>query len=227
MKFFRFCLGIATVAIIIGLFTTPAKAHADTYQLFDLGSAGNVVNSTFIVGITASGTVVLDVHIPVGADPCKSSNICNEYETWVNGAMVNESYTAPNLVYDNGAACTVSAPFLADSVPGICNNGHEVFTAISPAVTTPPDLDATFTGPDPVADLFAIGPISVDEVNLNSSGDFAYNISHPAGGPGEIAEAIDLTTDQVPEPSSIFLLGTGLFGALGIMRRRLPQYKET
>jgi hypothetical protein len=75
--------------------------------------------------------------------------------------------------------------------------------------------------------LFAVGPITVGEVNLNSSGDFAYNISHATGGGGEIAEAIDLTTDQIPEPGSIFLLGTGLLAAVGTMRRGLSQYKET
>lgn len=217
MKIFRFCLGIVAVATLIGLFTTPAKAHADTYQIFDLGSA----NRTGIVGITASGTVVLDFHIPVGADPCKSSNICNEYETWTNGVMVNQSYTAPNLVYDNGAPCTVSAPFLTSSVSGTCNNGNEVYTAVYPAATMPPYLNATFTGPDPVADFFAPGEISISDVNLNSSGDFAYNWDHPTGGGGENLEAIDLTTDQVPEPGSIFLLGTGLLAALGTMRRRL------
>jgi len=80
MKTSRPYLGIATVAVVIGLFAAPAKAHADTYQFFNLGSTDHTIS---ILGITASGTVVLDFHIPVGADPCKSSNICNEYETWV------------------------------------------------------------------------------------------------------------------------------------------------
>jgi hypothetical protein len=97
----------------------------------------------------------------------------------VNGVMVNYSATAPNLVYDNGTPCTVSAPFLAFPVPGTCNKGHEVYNAGSAA--TMPYTDDTFTGPDPVADLFAVGPISIEDVDLNSSGDFIYNISHPPG----------------------------------------------
>lgn len=222
MKTSRLCLRTLTVvALAIGLSTAPAKAHADTYQFFDLGST-SPSHFVSILGITASGTVVLDYHIPVGADPCKSSNICNEYETWVNGVMVSNSFTNPGLTYDNGTACTVSAPFLASSVPGTCNNGHEVYNAGSAAMA--PYTDATFTGPDPVADLLATPPISVDEVNLNSSGDFAYVASHPtSGGIGEIYEAIDLTTGQVPEPNSIFLLGTGLLVAVGTTRRCLSQ----
>lgn len=43
--------------------------------------------------------------------------------------MVSNSFTNPGLTYDNGTACTVSAPFLTSSVPGTCNNGHEVYNA--------------------------------------------------------------------------------------------------
>lgn len=216
MKTSNLCLGFAVILAAILLIAAPAVAHADTYQIFDLGSA----DRTGIVGITASGTAVLVYNVPVGAPLCETSHICQEYETWVNGVMLNYSPTAPNLVYDNGSPCTVSAPFLTSSVSGICNNGHEVFNA-GTYVNNPMYNDATFTGPDPVADLFASGPISVEDVHLNSSGDFVYNISHPTGGAGENAEAIDLTTDQVPEPASIFLLSTGLFAFGGSLRRRL------
>jgi hypothetical protein len=214
MKTSRICLGFAAVLAVIGLFAVPAAAHADTYQIFDLGSG----NNTDAIGITASGTAVLVYNVPVGAPLCAISHICQEYETWVNGVMVNYSATAPNLVYDNGSPCSVSAPFLNSPVPGTCNNGHEVYNAGSAAPVA--YTDDTFTGPDPVADLFAIGPVSVEDVDLNSSGDFIYNISHPAGGNGEFAEAIDLTT-EAPEPASIVLLATGLFAVTGTLRRRL------
>lgn len=68
------------------------------YQIFDLGN-GNRVSD---VGIIADGTAVLVYDLPVGTPQCAISHICQEYEIWVNGVMVNYSPTAPNLVYDNG-----------------------------------------------------------------------------------------------------------------------------
>jgi PEP-CTERM motif len=215
MKASRLWLGFAAVLAVIGLFTAPAAAHADTYQFLGLDSGYRIDG----VGITASGTAVLVYNVPVGAPQCGISHICQEYETWVNGVMVNYSATAPNLVYDNGTPCTVSAPFLAYSVPGICNNGHEVYDAGSAAML--PYAYGTFYGPDPVENLLSLPPGTIDGVLLNSSGDFIFHANHPAGGYGYYEEAIDLTTDEAPEPASIVLLGTGLFAVAGTLRRRL------
>jgi len=210
----RRCPGFAAVFAFLMAVAVSAVAHADTYQLFGLGSG----DRTNVVGITASGVVVLVYNVPVGAPLCLTSHICQEYETFVDGVMVKESPTAPALVYDNGSACSVSAPFLSSPVPGTCNNGHEVYAASLPGM--PSYLQDTFTGPDPVADLFAVGPVFLSDVNLNASGDFVYNISHPTGGSGVFAEAIDLGA-STPEPASIVLIGTGVVALAGSLRRRL------
>jgi hypothetical protein len=211
MKFFlRFYCHLFLAAFM----AVGAVAHADTYQFFDLGSADRVS----IFGITASGIAVLLYNSPVGAPECAISHICQEYETWENGVMVDYSPIAPNLVYDNGTPCTVSPSFLAFSVPGTCNNGYEVYNA-GPAAPAP-YTDEIFTGPDPAADFFANSVPFIEDIDLNSSGDFIYNASHPAGGSGENFEAIDLTTLVTPEPASFLMLSTGFLCFAGIIRRR-------
>ena len=203
----------AVIAIAIGLFTTPVKAHADTYQFFDLSPDTTAAGTTSVYGITDSGAVVLVETLHVGVPQCANQGICTEYETFVDGTMVSESPTAPSLVYDDGTACTPTTSFAATAVgTGVCNNGHEVYVA-TPSGGQP----TAFDGPD-LTDVFATSPAFISEVDLNSSGDFAYDISHPAASTGELFEAVDLSS--TPEPGSIFLLGTGLFAA-GTLRRRL------
>jgi hypothetical protein len=212
-------LGFAAVLAVIGLFAVPAAAHADTYEIFGLAAGPINAGSFDIIGITASGTAVLVFNLHPGVPQCSISGICHEYGTFVNGVMVNESTTAPNLVYDNGTPCTVSASFLTYPVPGTCNNGHEVYTA---GFAIAPYSNETFTGPDPVANYFASYSTEIGFVDLNASGDFVYYAS-PIGaddGAYQIEEAIDLTS-ETPEPSSIFLLATGLLALAGTLRHRL------
>jgi hypothetical protein len=216
------CAAILAFAVVS--FTAPKPAHADTYQIFDLGSAGTFSTfNTGIVGITASGTVVL-INQHHGPGPCGTLTGTFCYQTWVNGVMVNQSTTDPGLVYDNGTPCVPNASFaIASLFLSICNGGHEVYEAI-PAVSPQP-IAEIFTGPDPVANFFGDDLlVSLELGGLNSSGDFVYDIgAHNGGVNGEIVEAIDLTTDQVPEPGSIFLLGTGILTALSFPRRRQQQ----
>lgn len=185
----------ASIAIAIAMFLTAPAAHADTYQIFNLGDA----NAYTPIGIDASGTVVIH----------DTTNFT--YSTLVDGMSVSVSSTPPLLTYDNGTPCSPALnPGVTVIGKAVCNGGYEAFGGAY--------LDANrgiYTGPAST-DFLQAG--TVDILLLNSSGDFAWT----DGRDEENFEAIDLTTDQVPEPASIFLVSTGLF-ALSGLRRRLFQ----
>jgi hypothetical protein len=207
----------AILAIASVVFTTPATAHADTYKRFDLG---NFANQRVLAGITASGTVVF---FDNSEGLCGFGNFgC--FETWVDGAFEGYSATDPGFTYDNGTGCTpfTIPPVSTGSTRGVCNNGHEVYAykrGVGP-------MQGFYDGPylNNVADRAGGG--EVFQADLNASGDFVLvDGLNPSmdDASGEWYEYIDLSTDTVPEPASIFLLGTGALAALGSMRRRLSQ----
>lgn len=214
MKISKLCAGALTtvIAIALVLFTASTPAHADSYQkilLFNASFTPFAFHNP--VGITDSGAVVVFV------DPANCNGTPGHcYETFNNGVLVSKSLTVPALAYDNGTGCAPNAAFSGPFSASVCNNGREVYG--TPINSIPYDAEI-FTGPDPVADFFAPGEL--ESVDLNSSGDFVYWINARGESNGSIYEAIDLTTDQVPEPASILLLSAGLLAAAGTLRRRL------
>lgn len=213
MKALRFGPGIARLAIAVVLLTASASALADTYQILLLQPASdNSFATHYPVGITDSGLAVLL------ADPVDCNGTPGHcFETYLNGLLLSRSLTEPALAYDNGTACQVT---LTDGslAGGVCNNGREV---VGTPIASYPNGAAIYTGTDTVADLFASGVLG--NVDLNSYGDFVYLINGGHESNGTIYEAIDLTSRQTPEPSSIYLFGTGFFAAAGTMRRRIFQ----
>ena len=205
MKIAKLLRSFAMIAIAVMLFATPLSASADTYQILNLGNDA----ARFFYGLNDSGTVVLDLNASL---LCGGSDNC--YQTFVGGLSTGFSSTAPALAYDNGTPCTPGFAAGWVVLQGVCNNGREASTGYLSAGEGFPDV---FTGPDPVADFLAKGGGS--SIFMNNQGDIVWDDIYSEN----FFEAIDLTTDQVPEPSGFLLLGTGLIAGAGTMRRRLLQ----
>jgi PEP-CTERM motif len=195
-------LKLSFAAIIVQFLLTVAPALADTYQIFTLDSD----EARFVYGMNPSGDVVLTVDDVSG----QCVTVVNCYETFIGGVLASRTNTPPpGFLNDDGTACSPTAPPGLTVLHAVCNNGREVFSARAPGQLFP-DL---YTGPN-IADLFP-GEGAGDFLYLNSEGDILWNDPRTEFW----FEAFDLTS-QVPEPASIFLLGTGGLAALEAIRRR-------
>jgi hypothetical protein len=188
----------AMFSLAATLSLVPARVHADTYKIYDLGGTpgGNI-----IVDIDNLGQVVIldETGGPMGI---------GDYLTYDNGVLVNTTSTLPSLTYDNGVSCSPPAGFSASSNNTVCNNGRTAFGSFS---NSNGDSNGLYTGP--VSSLTRIDGIGETTLELNSSGDLAWT----NGLLEENFEAVDLTT---PEPASLLLVGTGCVSLFGFLRRK-------
>jgi hypothetical protein len=200
MKISKLPLLAAILPLAATLFLVPARVHADTYQIYDLGGTSN---GRIIVDIDNLGQVVI---------LNENGGIFTNYLTYDNGVLVNTTSTLPSLTYDNGTPCSIPAGFSGPAGMVICNNGRIGFGS---RMNTNGDANGVYTGP--TSSLTLVDPAgTTDFAVLNSSGDFAWQ----DGVHEENFEAIDLTTDT-PEPSSLLLVGTGCLSLFGVLRRKL------
>jgi len=198
MKISKLPFGAAILAVVVVLFSLPARA--DTFVIYNLGDA----NFIGLYGITASGDVVTD------NSECFFVSVPCFTVTYM-GSVIGTSMTAPALTYDNGSPCSMPAGF----DPGgsaVCNGAYQAFFG---RFNPNGDTGGLYDGIAPNFTYLQGG--TGDELKLNGSGDFAW----VDGSQEMIFVAYDLTPSNIPEPSSLLLLGSGALTLFGVLRRRL------
>ena len=195
MKISKLPLFAAILSLAATPFLVPAPVHADTYQIFDLGTTGG---GRDLVGIDNLGQVVI------------FNGSTGDYLTYSNGVLVNTTSTLPSLTYDNGTPCSTPPGFSSPNPSSVvCNNGRIGFESLLNPNGEPNGL---YTGP--ISSLTLLVPSGgLETRDLNSSGDITWI----DGDVEKNFEAIDLTT---PEPSSLLLFGTGCVSLFGLLRRK-------
>jgi hypothetical protein len=199
---------VKRVAVVITFVLLTAlmlgtQAHADTYVIRELGTDNGGYG--WVDGIDDAGDVAI-------TSPCAGPTTCYTVHLATGGSYVTQGL--PPLNFDDGTPCTP----IAGALLGECNNGYEVYLLLpSNSYGVPAGL---FDGPDPYSDEIA-GTIGngIIRVLLNANGDIAFT----NGALEENYVAYDLTPHATPEPSTFFLLGTGILGLAGMARRKFLQ----
>jgi PEP-CTERM motif len=189
------------------------RAFADTYQFFTL----EPTNEGTLYGLDSAGSTVIFLF---NSSKCNNNLLNPCYGVYVDGFFSYTTDTPPALDYDGGVSCATPAGFKALPIginpigTAVCNSGRVVFGARS---NPNGDPDGLYAGPYSDPQFIDPGPIpNTPFLFLNSAGDFAFT----DGSVEEIFFALDLTTHQTPEPTSLVLLGSGILGLVGVARRR-------
>lgn len=192
----------ALTLAVLAFVASSSRAHADTYQVFNLASDNG---GYLFAGMSDTGLVV----IKLANTPGCGGTDC--YFSFLDGASTGPaSGTAPFFTADDGSPCSPSTPAGFILIGGICNNGRYAYKGFASSAISHPSLYDDLDN--------AIGDGSGSFLFMNSLGDIVWNDPTREFW----VEAVDLTSRTTPEPSSLLLLATGSLGIAGFaMRRRL------
>jgi hypothetical protein len=214
------------IAIALLLLTSAATpAVADSYSMTTVG----LPQGLSFYGMDDAGDYVLSItsHSSSTCGGVAMSLGSNCFETVYAGQSTPVFSTTPtSLAFDDGSSCSISAPTGFSISSAICNNGHLLFSGQYDLDGTV--LTGTWSGFNPVTDY--LGDMYLGGGFINGNGDAVFTDSigntliyadnqTPPSYQFEASKAS--TTDPVPEPGTLLLVGTGALSLLTTVRRKL------